>query len=325
MKNKKILTRLMEASEAHKLQQLLQRCYGDSYFDALYYDEAALKQAITSNQQCSWVAVNDADEFVAHIGLRNYRNSLTADTTLAIVDPAYRLQGLFVEIGAQMMPVYRQLNLSGLYLQSVTVHPYTQNSSLKGGAGVTGIYLNYIPAATRFLEVESFISSIATPAVIMVQPLAAMPLRSIVWPNYYRLQIQAAFEQCNILREAIVGQSVAKHSLIRIEKKLRQKIAVLWVEAIADDWVAEFEAAVNSLDNADYNAVYLQLPLNQYSVDKCIEVAKTAGFFYAGVLPEYAKQDWLSLQRVDRSGVDTDTIHIVGDESRKLFEFILAD
>lgn len=346
-----ISTRLMTADESEKLQKLLQRCYGNSYFDALYYDSDALSQAIKTKQQYSMVAINDCGEFVAHIAIRNHHNSLTADTSMAIVDPHYRSNGLFVRMGAEMMPVYDQLGLCGLYLQAVTVHPHSQSSSLKGHAGVTGVYLNYIPAATRFLAMGASVNSDdvnqksntdkndkaadeitvkqATPVVIMVQPLGVLPARAVVWPVYYRQQIEQAFKQCNMQRDTLPAQELAQQTIIRLEKKPQQKIINLWFDEISDDWRSQFKSALSNIDacmdSGEYNAVYLQLPLNKYAVDKLIEAAKAHGFFYAGVLPEYAKQDWLGMQKLDRSNIDANSIYLVGDQSNKLFDFIMQD
>jgi serine/threonine-protein kinase RsbW len=326
--------RLMHSSEAELLLDLLRRCYQDSYFDSLYYDTKALAEAVENCQQYSMVAVNSEGEFVAHVALRNFQNSLTADTSMAIVDPRYRSNGLFVKMGAEMMPVYEQLGLCGLYLQAVTVHPHSQSSSLKGHAGVTGVYLNYIPANTQFLAMEAAVKSDAenaeaTPVVIMVQPLGVMPTRSIVWPAYYRSQIETAFEQCNMQRDTASAQKLAKHTLIRIDKKPRQKIINLWLDEIGDDWQSEFKAALKNLDAdlecSDYRVIYLQLPLNKYLLDELIEVAKAQGFFYAGVLPEYGKQDWLGMQKLDRSSVDPNSFYLVGDQSKQIFEFIMQD
>jgi len=219
-------------------------------------------------------------------------------------------------------------------LQAVNVLPLSLFSSLKGLGGGLGVYLNYIPANTQFLAMEAAVKSDAenaeaTPVVIMVQPLGVMPTRSIVWPAYYRSQIETAFEQCNMQRDTASAQKLAKHTLIRIDKKPRQKIINLWLDEIGDDWQSEFKAALKNLDAdlecSDYRVIYLQLPLNKYLLDELIEVAKAQGFFYAGVLPEYGKQDWLGMQKLDRSSVDPNSFYLVGDQSKQIFEFIMQD
>ena len=101
--------RLVKANDVPQLQALLRRCYGDTYYDSVYYRDAVLISALANDDQTSMVAVNADGEFVAHTALRNYRNSFTADTSMAIVDPGYRSRGLFVDLGAAMFPSYERL------------------------------------------------------------------------------------------------------------------------------------------------------------------------------------------------------------------------
>ncbi len=327
MANDQVQSRLMLPGEAEKLQALLTRCYGDSYFDGLYYDAQALAHSIASARQYSMVAVNSAGEFVSHIGVRNFARSLTADTTMAIVDPRYRSRGLFVDIGTQMLPVYEKLGLRGLYLQSVTIHPYTQLSTAKGHAGIVGLYLNYIPAATQFLAMDSFTSSVPTPSLIQLQELAVMPGREVVIPKRYREQVQAAFAQCNMPRSEVSSEGQLAQSQIRVEQKPRQRVAYLWVERVGEDFSMRLDAilADGGYQWVEYDGVYLQLAMSGQAVDGAIGCANELGFAYAGVLPEYGKRDWLTLQRVDFEVLDVSEVFLVSDYSKEMLDFILQD
>lgn len=325
MAQEQITTRLVMPDEVDRLQALMRRCYGETYFDSLYYDAGKLAAAIDDQKQYSMVAVNEAGEFVSHIAVRNFHNSLTADTSMAIVDPRYRSRGLFVDIGAQMLPIYQRLNLCGLYLQSVTVHPYTQQSSAKGNAGIVGLYLNYIPASTRFLEMDGFTSDVPTPSLILLQGLAPMPERDIVLPGRYREHILTALQQCDASRKQVGAQPLPTVTELRVEKKPRQRIAYLWVDRPGQDFAAQLDTLWANDEWMDYDAVYLQLPLNRYDVGDATESARAKGFVYAGVLPEFGGQDWLTLQHASVSESDFDHVHLISEHSQQLLRFILDD
>ncbi len=64
----RITIRQLVADDTTGLMGCFQRCYGESYANELFYDEAKLYAAISAGQLRSVVAVND-DVVVGHTGL----------------------------------------------------------------------------------------------------------------------------------------------------------------------------------------------------------------------------------------------------------------
>jgi len=326
--NRDIVFRTMTPEDVPALQALMRRCYGESYFDGIYYDARALRDLISEGKQYSAIALNQSEEVVAHIGLRTPRGGCTADSTMAIVDPRYRSQGLLVQIGAAMAPAYDELGLCGLYLQAVTVHVFTQQASLKGGSGVVGLYLDYIPQGMTFLEIESAVSSNPTPALIMLQPLGPAPERTITLPERYADRILTAIAQCELQREIAEGSPAASSSgrgRVRTELKRRQQVCHLWAEEIGSDTVMQVREEMQGLLLKELNAVYLQLPLDAGPLDETIDLLRNEGFFYAGYLPEYGEQDWLTLQKVTRLPINRSNVLLADAHCEALLDFIIED
>jgi serine/threonine-protein kinase RsbW len=306
----------------------MRRCYGESYFDGVYYDADALRRLISEGRQYSAVALNEAGEVVAHIGLRRPRGGRTADSTMAIVDPLYRSRGLLVQVGAAMGPAYLELGLCGLYLQAVTVHAFTQQASLKGGSGVVGLYLDYIPRGMTFLEIESAVSNDPTPALIMLQPLGPLPERRIHLPRRYEAVILDAIAQCGLQR----GRSEALHATpslsrggVSNELKSRQQVCYLWVSELGADTLEQVRKQMRGLPIEELNVVYLQLPLDAGPLDETIDLLREEGFFYAGYLPEYGERDWLTLQKVTHLPIDRSNVMLADEHSYELLDFIIRD
>ncbi len=88
-----ITTRAMTPEDAAAVRALMLRCYGETYFDGLYYDAEALARAIATGEQHSSIAIGPSGDVVAHLGLRCPPGSRTADSTMAIVDPQFRSRG----------------------------------------------------------------------------------------------------------------------------------------------------------------------------------------------------------------------------------------
>ncbi len=328
LKNPELSFRALTLEDIPALQVLMRRCYGKSYFDGVYYDAEALGCLISEGLQVSAIALNESDEVVAHIGLRRPRGGCTADSTMAIVDPDYRSRGLLVQVGAAMNPAYEELELCGLYLQAVTVHTFTQRASLKGGSGVVGIYLDYIPRGMTFLEIDSAASSTPTPALIMLQPLGPAPEREIQLPRRYEDQILSAITQCGLRRqsaESIHPTTFSGRGTVRRELKSRQQVCYLWVEEIGTDSVDQVREEIRGLPLDELNVIYLQLPLNAGSLDQTIDLLRREGFFYAGYLPEYGGLDWLTLQKITHPLIDRSKVMLADEHCYELLDFIIRD
>lgn len=326
MNNKNIRYRVIDADDAPALQALVARCYGDSYFDALYFDVDELRKAIETKQLRSCIALNQDGEMIAHLGMRCAEGSLTSDSSLAIVDPRYRAQGLLVETGIRLCQVCLDMGLCGIYGTAVTVHTYSQQSNLKGGAGVTGIYFNYIPAGTLFLEVEDARSELPTPSVLMLAPLAIPPGRSCYLPARYSQQMREAFEDCNMAREVLPGDTLSRtESVIRVSYKPRQKVCYFWVDAVGWDLREQIELQMNLMEAEAINAFYIHLALDQQGLDESVAALLQVGFFYGGLLPESSQRDWLILQTIRGMEPDWSSVQLSGERTRNLLAFILAD
>lgn len=326
MTNETIHYRAIEGNDAPALQSLVQRCYGDSYFDALYFDANELRNAIDKKQLRSCIALNDDGEIIAHLGMRHALGSMTSDSSLAIVDPAYRAKGLLIETGVRLCQTCIDMGLSGIFGTAVTVHTYTQQSNLKGGAAVTGIYLNYIPAGTCFLEVEQAISEHPTPSVLMLSSLATHPDRDCYMPEQYRVQIQQAFDDCKMHRQLLANDTIPlTESVFKVSYKPRQKVCYFWIDEVGADLCERIISEIKLLDSDAINAFYIHLPLDQKGLDMCIEDLRSAGFFYGGILPESSQRDWLILQTITGTEPDWSAVKLSGERSKGLLDFILAD
>ncbi len=323
-----VTTRAMTPEDAAAVRALMLRCYGETYFDGLYYDAEELARAVATGEQYSAIAIGPSGDVVAHLGLRCPPGSRTADSTMAIVDPQFRSRGLMVELGRALAPFFRKLDLYGIWLQAVTVHPYTQRASLKGGSGVTGIELGYVPSGMTFLEVDSAVTRNPTPALILFQPLQPAPAREIHVPERYASVIQEASDRCRLEREVSTASeplSTGTRASIRSVLKPRQEVCYLWADAWGEDLLARVAQITQERDSAGTRALYLNLPLDGGATDALVSHLHKLNFIFAGVLPEYGGRDWLTLQRVSDACLDVESIVLTSDTSRALLDFVLGD
>lgn len=318
--------RAMRVDDARQLVALVHRVYDDTYFDEFYYDIAALQHALNTGRLCSFILLDGCGNIVAHIGVRIPDQHYTAISSLAIVDPAYRGKGLLAQVGMPLYQLCLDKGFSVIHGQAVTVHTYTQQTNLRGGAAVTGIYLNYIPAGQRFLETGQADSEVPTPTVIMVTPVSTPTAGAIYLPDRYSKQALQAFELCHMPREMRSDDGeLPQHCVISTQHMFKQRVDYLWMDTVGADIKSCLAAQLETITADQSNAVYLHLPMDQLPLDTSITIARELGFFYAGVLPSYKQRDWLILQAVPGERPDFAPVQLAGDVAPALLDFIIDD
>ncbi len=208
------------------------------------------------------------------------------------------------------------------------MHPYTQRASLKGGSGATGILLGYVPSGTTFIEVDTAVTWNPTPALILFQPLKPAPAREVYVPDRYAIVIQAATDRCRLDRAVVTASelnAMGSRASIRRVLKPRQDVCYVWLDGWGEDVLARIAQIAEECDRAGTRAIYLNLPLDGGATDALVSDLQELDFFFAGVLPEYAGRDWLTLQRVSDACLDVENIVLTNDTSRALLDFVLGD
>ena len=107
-----MILRQLVASDTGELVRRFERCYGRSYLDGDFYDEAMIQSRLAERRLRSIVAVNEQDEIVGQMGLSaRHPGALTADAGDTVVDPRYRNQKLAARIGLELFGLSRELGL----------------------------------------------------------------------------------------------------------------------------------------------------------------------------------------------------------------------
>lgn len=191
-----------------------------------------------------------------------------------------------------------------------------------------GIYLNYIPQGTAFMEMEAGPTTEPTPALVMLQPFSKVPVRKLFMPKRYEEVVIEALKQCGIERECVEKAGMDRMpgtSSIRMVLKKRQKVCYLWIDEIGEDLVERVEQQVRNLNDVELNVIYLQIPMNRGPIDGTIDALRQQDFFYAGTLPEYGYRDWLTLQKVDKHIINLPNVKLANQHCYGLLDYILQD
>ncbi len=292
----------MREEDVPALMRCFERCYGTSYVDGDFYDEACLRARVASGRLRSIVVEAaggegegvEAGEIVGHMGLSfREEEEHTADAGNTVVDPRMRGSGLAGKVGVVLIAHAREQGLVGFHHYPTTAHPVLQQLSVAGVGVETGIMLDYIPADTEYREMDAPDGALAV--TVVYEPLAPAPARRIFVPPRYRDTIEVAVGECGLERQiAEADGRPSGSSVIEAESFERRGLHRITLKRVGSDVEGALHAASTA---ASLPVLQLDLPLGDAAVTVALDAARELGFRFSAVFPEYDSGDVLRLQR----------------------------
>lgn len=316
--------RPLAAEDAPALTRCFERCYGDSYVTASFYDPAEIRARVDDGRLRSVVAVDPSNEVVGHMGLtRRDPTAITADAGNTVVDPRYRNQKLAARLGGALVHLSREVGLVGFHHYPTTMHPALQKLAVAGGGTETGIMLDYIPAGTEYLGIGSGANEARLAVVVVYQPLAEAPERQVFTPERYAQRLSSLYASIGLARRAgPVDASAATATRLDAHFDARRGLLRARVTEVGDDLGACVDRA---LEGAEADVTQVDLPLADPGTPDAVDALRERGLHFAALLPEYLDGDVLRLQRTREGGGALAHADLASDEARALLDFARSD
>ena len=321
--DQQITIRALEAGDAVALTHCFRRCYGDTYPAADLYDPVAIRRRVGDATLRGVVAVTPAGEIVGHTALSvRDQHARVPEAGNTVVDPAYRRRGLLRELGLALAQRCLAEGFSGFVHYPTTAHEMMQRASVESGGIETGVMLAYVAADAEYVGIEEELPTGRLAATIVYQPLGALPHRDVTVPERYRVLLEELFAKLGAERTLRSGQHPAGRSSLRTAHSMREGIVRHAVDAIGTDFD---EDVIPLIARPAAPLTLVDLPLGDPAIDRAVEALTQSGFFYSGLLPEFAGGDVLRLQRL--SDLTPDAYHpmLANADARRLLEYIDAD
>ena len=325
--------RRAEPSDAAGVARCVYRCYGYSYVDPLMYRPRLLAGAWRTGRVHSVVAVAPDGEVVGHIALTFDRpEDLVPEGGKLVVDPRYRGHHLAERLAAARLDLAHELGLSGIWVECVTNHPYSQKEVLGCGGAETGLLVGCTPGTISMAALDNehggrtcllpmWIPADGTGASAVHVPERLLPLATSVRDGLgldRRILTGPQDGDADTSLPATTQLSVGAAVSIGLGHLRVQRIGVDLVSRVADelDGLAAFDLAV----------VHLDLPLAEPSAAHAIEALGELGFFWGAWLPGFvASGDALRLQRVLDRPVAVEHIACAGEHGEHIRDAVLAE
>lgn len=320
-----IEVRELDLRDIAALVQCFQRCYGDTYVGESFHDPERLAAVVRAGRLRSVVAATATGEIVGHMALTiRGAAATTADAGNTVVDPRYRGHNLAARLAARLIELCRAIGYVGFHHYPTTAHPIMQQLAVRGGGIETGILFAFIPASTRYREIDVAADRGRHAVTAVYQPLAPAAHRRIFIPTRYRHLIEPMLSQADLSRgrEIPTVTSPPAATALHTSFDARRGLLRIDVEQIGCDLG---ERVRDTIGTTDAEVVHLDLPLSDTNIEAAIEPARACGFFFAALLPEYRPDDVLRLQLLRGSAATITSEVFATDGGRRLCTEIERD
>jgi anti-sigma regulatory factor (Ser/Thr protein kinase) len=324
-----ITIRKTEPDDAVSLARCIYRCYGYSYpIDYVYYPDR-VKELLEGNLLLSYVALNPEGEVIGHIAIRRENmSSHVGDGGGAVVDPRYRGNGFLGKLIMDFAEYALKSDIYGAYSEAVTIHPFSQKASLAMGGFETGVMLGFAPGDITFKNIDYSVPQRQT-AMLMYTSVDREPSRDVYPPMHHEAVIRDIYGKSRLKRNIIgvadskAGVETVPHAEVNVKVVAEFGQGYMQVTRFGADLEELVKFRLNELCLRRVDCIYLDLPLGDPATQQSVAALEMLGFFFCGIIPEFADGDVLRLQYLNNLDVKNEKIQTASDFGKQLVEYVL--
>jgi len=318
--------RQMTPEDAVKISQLIYKAYGPSYFnrDVYYPDRVVALNA--DGSVISFVAEGSVDGVVGHYALERNQEGPVAEGGMAVVDPAHRGRKLLDRLKTAAVTHAKEIGLTGMYADAVTVHPFTQKANIALGAKLCGVELGIAPKSETFRGIAAPESPQRITCLLYFLPLQPRGSREVFVPEIYQGVVGGILERLG--RPFTMGEPKPPEGLgaLRMQLVASAAKACLAVDRVGVDTVSAIRRAKRELiEHSHAEAIFVDLPLSDPASATVAAHLRKEGFSFAGVAPDFLPEGdfFRMVHLIDDLAIEA--MQIAEPAARELVEFALAD
>lgn len=314
-------------AEAMDIAKLIYRTYGHTYSkEDLYYPDR-IEQALRNDEKFGVLVRTEYGAAVGNFAVLRDDDSAIGEVGEAVVDVNHRRQGLMTRMLEALVDAAKDEGLVGVYGTAVTAHEISQRANARFDFVSTALNLAYQPRERFTGLIDDYPQPIST--LIDFKPLTPYGTVTPHLPVSCADLLTAIYEELGATVEpppsGASAESRPDESEIDARIEYGFQHAVLVVETVGQDLVAQVEQTIEDLTGTDLNALYVDLPLQSPHTPPATEQLRSAEFVLGGLAPRFHRErDHLRLQRpfVD---LDPDAIVVYSDLAHALKEHIMNE
>ncbi|MCX5796690.1 MAG: ATP-binding protein [Elusimicrobia bacterium] len=321
--------RRMRREEAIEVSRCAYKSHGYTFFDDNIYYPERLAELNASEELISVVAVTKENKFMGHAALHYPRvGARIAELTFAFVNMEYRGQGCLTRLTDQLFSMEKKYPLTGVYVNSVTNHLFTQKVVVKYGINDCGVYLAASPGSWVFKGISG--ASKQRLSVALSFKYLQPPHRLTLYlPQAHRPMLEKLFANIGAVHSFRVpdpeqARIAEEKAAVRTDVYASESCAEIWIERYGQDAVRQVRASLHDLCRRQLGAVYLYLDLADPAAYFLAPEFEKLGFFFSGILPETEIGDTLILQYLNNVQLDYGQVQLLTDMGKSLLDYIKA-
>jgi len=302
------------------IAKLIYRNYNFSYYKDTFYIPHKVREANLNKSVTSIVAYY-LDELIGHFALLKSKRSNIAEIGVACVDPRFKRMGIMNLMFDKLIVQAKKENISAIYGEALTMHPFSQKANLRHNMTETAISLGMVPST---MEIEESIKTAQKSGAMIAYLLFRPKSRELYLPHRYKDEILKIYKRANLTVHSSSTHSKNTESLLsRINPMLNSGTIVIESVFERHDFIKEFETLRHQQVDMIFADINLQ---NIKEINEVVKILNSLTFFYSGVLFEYYhNEDYLRLQYINSLGIDIEGIICYSDDANKMMNFIRKD
>ena len=319
--------RRMRSEEAIEVSKCAYKSHGYTFFDDNIYFPERLAELNRSEELISMVAVTKDGVFMGHAALHYpHVGAKIAELTYAFVNMEYRGQGCVTRLTEQLFNMEKKYPLTGVYVNSVTNHLFTQKVVVKYGINDCGVYLAASPGTWVFRGISGE-SKQRLSVILSFKYLSAPRQMTIYPPAKHRDMVEKLYKNIGAAHNFAApkedrSSEIPEKASLRTDVYSSEECAEIWVEQSGKDLIRQAKAALHDLCVKQLGAIYIYLNLEDPAVYFLAPELEKLGFFFSGILPQTDIGDTLVLQYLNNVEMDYSQIQVLTDIGKELLEYI---
>ncbi len=292
--------RLMKSEEAINVARCIYRTYRYAYLNEDLYFPERVSEMNQDGRMISAVAESSEGKLVGHFALFPKPNGKIAEIGAAVVIPRHRKRGLMRRLLEYLINMAEERGLIALYGDALSIHTISQKVNLKLGMKETALQLGIVPPNSTGLLTEKGLKG-AGNVITFFKYLRASEEYKVFLPPHHMDMLKVIYKNLGIKRsygslDKSSLEPVPDESVIHLSLKPLNKEALIEIISYGKDLERRVKAKFIELTNKGFNIVFTDLNLKDPLTLAAVKKLEAIGFFFSGLLPDYAEGDVLRLQ-----------------------------
>ena len=306
-----IVIRDFRSGDGEAISRLIYSNYTYSYFKAIFYYPKKIREMNEKGEIASVVAQEKKGKIVGHFALVRVPDSRIAEVGVAVVHPDYKGHGIMNAMLARIMERAEEMRLSAVFGEALMMHPYSQRANLRHGFGESALILGLVPESMSLTDSHVVHTQKRSAVLVGFKVLEKEKKRRITVPSCYRKLIMQIYanNHLDIVEYSPPGDMRSK-SRVGYHLSAYNQGGTLIIEAFGEDMDVQIHHYLHRLYRKHVDMIYADINLMKVAqIDKVVELLKSEGFVFSGIL-FYRKKgdDYLRMQLPNSDTIETEQL-----------------